>query len=44
MRLVGTVGRIGSGKDTVITSLHRRCEIQMYSIGDMVRNAAGEEK
>ena len=43
MKIVGTVGRIGSGKDTVVEYLRRRCGIPVYSIGDMVRAAAKEE-
>ncbi|SRR6056297_581669 len=44
MKLIGTVGRIGSGKDTVIQYLHKRCGLPMYSLGDMIRDAAREEQ
>ncbi|MFO7765606.1 MAG: AAA family ATPase [Pelovirga sp.] len=44
MKLIGTVGRIGAGKDTVINYLHRRCGLPIYSLGDMVRDAARKEQ
>lgn len=44
MKLIGTVGRIGSGKDTVINYLHNRCSVPIYSLGDMVRDAAQKEQ
>lgn len=44
MKFIGTVGRIGSGKDTVINYLHRRCGLPIYSLGDMVRDAAMAEQ
>src|SRR6056297_3054547 len=44
MKVIGTVGRIGSGKDTVINYLHRRCGLAIYSIGDMIRDAARAEQ
>ena len=44
MKLIGTVGRIGSGKDTIINYLHRRCGFPVYSLGDMVRDLVAEEQ
>lgn len=42
MKLIGSVGRIGAGKDTVINYLHRQWQLPTYSLGDQVRRKAVE--
>ena len=43
-RIVGVVGRNGSGKDEVVKYLHERCRIAMVSAGDVAREIAKKEK
>jgi dephospho-CoA kinase len=43
MKVIGTVGLNGSGKDEVVNYLHRRCGIPVLSMGDIVRDIAREE-
>jgi dephospho-CoA kinase len=43
MKVVGVVGRIGSGKDETVEYLHERCGVPLFSIGDIVRERAERE-
>jgi dephospho-CoA kinase len=43
LRVIGTVGRIGSGKDTAIDYISKKCSIQTFSIGDIARGIAKNE-
>jgi len=40
MRIVGAVGQIGSGKDTVVNYIAAKCSILIISIGDIAREIA----
>jgi dephospho-CoA kinase len=43
MILVGAMGLAGSGKDTLIDYLCRRCRVHKFSVGDFVRQIAEQE-
>lgn len=43
MKVVGAVGRIGSGKDELVSHLHQVVQARVYSLGDMVRETAAVE-
>ena len=43
IRVIGTVGRIGSGKDEILKYLHSRYGVPFLSTGDMVRGIARQE-
>ena len=43
MKLAGAIGRIGSGKDTVIQYISKRLSIPILSIGDIAREIARNE-
>jgi len=40
LKIVGAVGHIGSGKDTVIQYISKECSMPILSIGDIARNIA----
>ncbi len=40
MKIVGAVGQIGSGKDTVVKYIAAKCSIPIISIGDIAREIA----
>lgn len=40
MKVIGAVGRNGSGKDELIAYLRRRCGVRAMSVGDIVRKIA----
>jgi dephospho-CoA kinase len=40
LKVIGAVGRIGSGKDTAIKYISKKCSIQILSIGDIAREMA----
>jgi dephospho-CoA kinase len=41
--VIGAVGRIGSGKDTVVRYISKKCSIPIVSIGDIAREMAEKE-
>ena len=43
MRIFGSIGRIGSGKDEVIKYLNRKYGLPIVSVGDIVREIAAEQ-
>jgi len=43
LKIVGVVGKIGSGKDTVVKHISSECSMQILSIGDIVREIARNE-
>jgi len=43
MKVFGSIGRIGSGKDAVVKYLSKRYGLPVVSVGDMVRERAAEE-
>jgi dephospho-CoA kinase len=43
MKIFGSIGRIGSGKDEVIKYLSKECGLPMISVGDIVRQIATDE-
>jgi len=43
MKVIGAVGRNGSGKDEVLKYLKAACGVPFFSTGDMVRQIAAEE-
>ena len=42
IRVIGTVGKIGSGKDEILKYLQARYSIPYISTGDIVRRMANE--
>jgi dephospho-CoA kinase len=42
MTIVGTVGRKGSGKDTVLDYISKRCDLPIIEVGDIARGIAVE--
>jgi Ni2+-binding GTPase involved in maturation of urease and hydrogenase len=44
MKVIGVVGRNGSGKDELLNYLHDRCGIKVLSMGDVVRDIAKSEE
>ena len=43
MRIIGCVGLIGSGKDTVIEHISKQYGFEKISVGDLVRNVASKK-
>ena len=43
MKIVGVVGKIGSGKDTVVKHISSECSMRILSIGDIAREIAQNE-
>jgi dephospho-CoA kinase len=43
MKIIGVVGKIGSGKDELAQTLKRRCGIPILSPGDIARHLAEEQ-
>ncbi|MGQ9551247.1 MAG: AAA family ATPase [Candidatus Bathycorpusculaceae bacterium] len=43
MKVIGVVGRIGSGKDTIVNYMSTKCSIPIFSIGDIAREIAKRE-
>ena len=43
MRVIGAVGKIGSGKDSVIRYISTKCSLQILSVGDIAREIAKNE-
>jgi dephospho-CoA kinase len=43
MKIFGSIGRIGSGKDEVIKYFGRQCGLPVISVGDMVRQMASDQ-
>ena len=43
MKIVGTIGRNGSGKDTLLQYLHERYGVPVYRTGDIARDIAAQE-
>lgn len=43
MKIIGVIGRIGSGKDELAKELKRRCGIPLLSTGDIARELAEEQ-
>ena len=43
MKVIGVIGLNGSGKDEVVKYLHQRYAVPLISVGDIVREIAGQE-
>ena len=43
VKVVAAVGRNGSGKDALIDYLHERCGLEVFVVGDLVREQARRE-
>jgi dephospho-CoA kinase len=43
VKIFGSIGRIGSGKDEVIKYLSSKCDLPVISVGDMVRKMAADK-
>jgi dephospho-CoA kinase len=43
LRVIGAVGKIGSGKDTAVKYISSKCSIHTFSIGDIAREIARNE-
>jgi dephospho-CoA kinase len=43
MKVIGVIGLNGSGKDEVVKYLHQRYAVPLLSVGDIVREIAGQE-
>jgi len=43
MRVIGAIGLNGSGKDELVDYLQERCDVSIYSTGDIVREIAHKE-